>query len=136
MRLRFRQKILLSSSALLVALIVAMLLAVNYEGGQFARAGIGREIEGGRQRVNEAEQQRVEGLWLTASSVASFPEFHSLITDTDPATIRDALQEYQQTNKKSDLLLIVLDSRGHVLARTDKADTAQIAELTPFLESP
>src|SRR5437588_7282640 len=97
-RTPFRRKILLSSSALLIGLIVAMLIVVDYQGGLFARTGIEREIEDGRKRVKEAEQQRVESLWLTASFVAAYPSLRPLMTNTDGATIRDHLEDYQQQN--------------------------------------
>ena len=134
-RTPFRRKILIYSSALLIALIVAMLLVVNYQGQQFARTTIDREIQGGRQRVLDAERQRVEDLWLTANSITSFPALKELMTQTDGATIRGTLQEYQQTNKKSDVLLLVYSSNGKLLARTDKSDPSETPEIGPLLRS-
>lgn len=135
-RTPFRRKILIYSSILLIGLIAAMLLVVNYQGEAFARNTIDREIEGGRQRVKDAERQRVEDLWLATNSVASDTRLRPLVAETDGATIKDSLQDFQQQNKKSDLLLIVYNSKGQLLARTDKSDQAPVSEISPLLQSP
>lgn len=134
-RTPFRRKILIYSSVLLVALIVAMLLVVNYQDERFARTAIDREIEGGRLRVKDAERQRVEDLWLTANSITSFPTLRELMTQTDGPTIRASLQDYQQKNAQSDLLLIAYNASGQLLARTDKSDPAGTPEILPLLRS-
>jgi len=134
-RTPFRRRILIYSSALLITLVVAMLASINYLGGRFARSTIERQIEDGRLRITGVEQQRVRELWLTARFVASYPTLKSIILETDPPTRRDYLLAYLRDNK-SDLLLMLLDSRGNVLARTDKTDPLPAPELSAVVQSP
>ncbi len=125
-RLRLRWKILLYSSALLVALIAATLVYVSHQAGQFVDSRIAQDLERGRQRIQAAENERLDDLKLTAQLVASLPYLKAVLT-SDMATMRDTLVSYQQENHRPDLL-IVLDSHGATVARTD------IPEPVPVLD--
>ncbi len=116
-RLSLRWKILINTSALMVALIAAMLIYLNFETKRFVNERIATELEQGRDRVKTAEAERLADLRMTARLVASFPNLKALLT-TDLATIRDFLLAYKQENNSPDLL-IVLDRTGQVVARTD-----------------
>src|SRR6266545_3234323 len=115
-RAPLRWKMLLYSSALVVGLITAMLVYVNYRAERFVRENTGAELERGKERIHAAEAERLEALQLTARLVASFPDLKGLLT-TDFATIRDFLND-QKENVRFELL-IVLDPTGRVVARSD-----------------
>src|SRR5439155_26481905 len=127
MRLPLRRRILIYSSVLLLGLIAAMLVFVNYQAQRFVNERIGTELEQGIQRLNAAVNERLDDLQLTARLVASFPALKALLT-TDLATIRDFLKAYQQENEHAELL-IVLDPAGRVVARTDTPSLAPIPEV-------
>src|SRR5262245_53134623 len=112
-----RRKILIYWSTLLVALIVAMLIYVNFQAAWFVDERVQENLRQGIQRIVKAERDKLVGLQLTAQLVASFPDLKALLA-TDLGTIRDYLLDYQQRNKRSELL-IVLDPSGRTIARTD-----------------
>ena len=112
-----RRKILTYSSALLVALIVTMLVYVNFQAGWFVDERVRENLRQGIQRISKAERDQLAGLQLTAQLVASFPDLKALLA-TDLGTIRDYLLDYQQRNKRTELL-VVLDPAGRTIARTD-----------------
>ena len=116
--LSLRWKIATSVSILLVVLIATTLLFVNAQGAAYVAQQLAEEFDQSQRWIVGAEEQRLEGLRLTAGVVASFPDLKALLDNTDAATIRDFLAFYQQENQSSDLL-IVLDPFGEVLARTD-----------------
>jgi class 3 adenylate cyclase len=116
--MRFRSKILLYTSALLVLLIAAMVLFVNWQAQAFVAERITSDLEQGRQRIQLIESERLVGLRRTAQLVTSFPDLKKLYEETDLPTIRDFLLSYQRENRGTDLL-IVLDRRGVVVGRTD-----------------
>lgn len=112
-----RRKILIYSSTLLVTLIVAMLVYVNFQAGWFVDERVRDNLRQGIQRITKAERGELTGLQLTAQLVASFPDLKALLT-TDLGTIRDFLLDYQQRNRRSELLM-VFDPSGRMIARTD-----------------
>ena len=116
-RVPLRTRILFSSALLLVFLIAAMLVFVNYQANRFVSARITSDLEQGRERVADAENTQLTSLHDTARLVASFPDLKALL-GTDLATVRDFLLSYQQANNGPEIL-IVLDPRGSVVARTD-----------------
>ena len=126
LRMPLRRKILLSSSLLLLALIVSMLVFVNYQAEALVNERIKADLEHGVQDVANAENERLSGLRLTAQLVASFPELLALL-GTDFATVRDFLLAYQQENPQAELL-IVLDPIGQVVARTDALFAEPLSE--------
>ena len=124
-RIPLSTKILIYSSALLVALIAAMLVFVNFQAGRYVGEGIASDLNNGRDRAMTAENDRLADLQLTAELVASIPELKALLS-TDLATIRDFLTSYQQNNKRAELL-IVLDPAGRVVARTDELQPSPLS---------
>lgn len=125
-RLRLRWKILLYSSALLVALIAATLIYVSHQAGQFVDSRIAQDLERGRQRIQAAENERLDNLKLTAQLVASLPYLKAVLA-SDVATMRDTLLSYQQENHRPDLL-VVLDSHGATVARTDMPESVPLLD--------
>ena len=117
-RIPLRLKILLSSSALLVALIGAMLIYVSSQAERLVGQSIAKDLDQGRMRVGDAQNEQLAGLRQTARLVASLPQLKALLDKTDFATIKDFLVGYQQQNQGPNVL-IVLDQRGKVVARTD-----------------
>lgn len=120
LRIPLSLKILLSSSALLVALIGAMLIYVSSQADGLVGERIAKDLDQGRMRVGDAQNEQLAGLRQTARLVASLPQLKALL-GTDLATIRDFLVGYQQQNQGPNVL-IVLDPRGNVVARTDTLD--------------
>ena len=108
---------MLYSSSLIVALIVAMLVFVDYQADRFTGERIVANLEEGTRRVSAIETERLGRLQLIAQLVASFPELKAML-DTDYGTIRDFLQSYRLEHRHFELL-IVLDASGRVVARTD-----------------
>lgn len=125
-RVGLRGKILLYSSALIVTLIAATLVYVNFQAEAFVDDRVTRELDQGRERIAAAERERLDALALTARLVASFPSLKALLA-TDLATVRDFLLSYQQENRRAELL-IVLDPAGKVIARTDSPLPLEIAK--------
>ena len=117
-RFPLRVKILLSSSTLLVALIGAMLIYVSSHADHLVGERIAKDLEQGSARVADVQNVQLAGLRQTARLVASLPQLKALLSSTDLATIKDFLVGYQQQNQGPDVL-IVLDPRGKVVARTD-----------------
>src|SRR5437773_10258970 len=126
MKTPLRRKILLYSSSLLIVLIVTMLVYVNYQAERFVDQRIASDIEQGRARIKQADEDRIGTLKLTAGLVASLPGLKASLS-TDTGTVRDFLSYYQQQYTVAQLL-IVLDTAGRVVARTDTP------ELTPRSE--
>jgi class 3 adenylate cyclase len=134
-RLRLHWKILLYSSALLVALIVTMLVYVRAQAASFVNARLADDLRQGSERIKTAEDDEFANLHLSATLVASIPNLNALLTSTDMATIRDFLIPYQQQNKGTDLL-IVLDPKGKVVARTDEVNAEPIPEAAALWVQP
>jgi len=126
-RISLRWKILFYSGALLVVLIAATLVFVNYQAGQFVDGRIAQDLEQGRQRIVAAENERLASLKLTAQLVASFPDLKAALS-TDQQTVRDFLQSYQQEFPTASLL-IAMDQQGRVLARTDVPEAIPLADV-------
>jgi class 3 adenylate cyclase len=129
-RMSLRGKILLLSSAVLVALILAMLLYVGAQAKRYADERLGSDLDQDRQRIEIMQRERMAGLRLTAQLVASFPSLKALLATHDAATIQDFLVSYQQGNKRSDLL-IALDPAGRVLGRTDTMIPVALPDAEP-----
>lgn len=134
-RLKLHWKILLYSSALLVALIVTMLVYVRAQAARFVNARLAGDLEQGSERIKAAENEQLDKLRLTAALIASFPSLNALLTTNDVATIRDFLNTYQQQNRGPDLL-VVLDPKGKVVARTDEMNAEPIPEAAALWVQP
>src|SRR5438309_314500 len=93
-RLSLRWRILLSFSAVLVALILSMLLYVNYQANRFVNERMAEDLIQGRARIETIVADELNGLRLTADLVASIPQLKALL-GTDVPTIKDFLASYQ-----------------------------------------
>jgi class 3 adenylate cyclase len=111
---------------LLIVLIVAMLVYVDYQAERFVDERIRTDIEQGRQRIRAAEEERIRTLKLRADLVTSIPYLKPSL-ETDTSTIRDILLSYQQQSSLSELF-IVQDRAGRVVARTDTSEAAAVPE--------
>jgi len=134
-RTPFRRKIVFYSSALLIAVIVAMLAVVNYRGDRYVSERLESDIRQGRDRFVAEEAQRLKELFLTSQFVASYPELNALVDKTDSATTRDSLISFLVANKQTEVLLAVLRHDGTVVARTDRQEPTPIPELLPIIQS-
>jgi class 3 adenylate cyclase len=112
-----RVQILLASSAILAALIVATLLYVGYQANRFVGARLTADLQRSQEQIVADQAERFATLGVLAQLMASFPELRALLA-TDAATIRDFLLDYQKRTGRSELL-VVLDPAGRVVARTD-----------------
>src|SRR5450755_2944050 len=118
-------RILLSSSAVLVVLIVCMLAFVNFRAQSFVNDRISADLTQGSKRIDSTVNQQFDDLRLIARLVASIPVLNALL-GTDLPTIKDFLRDQQQ-NLGPDLL-IVFDRNGQVVARTDMDRAEQLPE--------
>ena len=116
-KMPLRIRILLYTTALMLSLLAAVFLYINYQAERFVNEGITADLVRGRSGVTAAEEERLSNLRLTAGLVASFPDLKALL-GTDVGTIRDFLIDYQRQNPRAELLF-VLDTAGKVVARTD-----------------
>jgi class 3 adenylate cyclase len=119
----------------LIVLIVTMLIFVSYQAGRFVNDRIQSEIAQGRERVRAAEEERLRNLRLTATVVASLPNFFAAL-GTDSATVKDFLTDYQQRTGTD--LFIGLNAARQVVARTDLQQPLPVsADLdTTILQTP
>ena len=124
-RMPLRWRILLSSSAVLVVLIVCMLAFVNFRARSFVSDRISADLTQGSKRIDSTVNQQFDELRLIARLVASIPYLSALL-GTDLPTIKDFLRDQQQ-NLGPDLL-IVFDRNGQVVARTDLDRAEQLPE--------
>ncbi len=112
-----RSRLLVAIGALVVALTGATLAYVGRLAGQAVTARVSADLVASRNTLANTHEARYERLTLVARLLASFPELLALL-GTDTATIRDFLTDYRERNAREELLL-VLDERGAVLARSD-----------------
>lgn len=120
-----RTKILVAASGLLLALIGATLAYVGWQANDFVGQRITEDLDDSRSVIAAAEADRLSTLRLTAQVLASFPQLRALLENTDAATIRDVLRDYQSRMPHAHLL-IVLGPHGQTLARTDAIASLEI----------
>lgn len=118
MRFRsLRSRLLVAIGALVVALTGATLTYVGWLANQAVTGRVSADLVRSRDTLVAAHGARYERLTLVARLLASFPDLLALM-GTDGATIRDFLTDYRERNARDELLL-VLDQRGAVVARSD-----------------
>lgn len=127
-RLTLRLKIPLYTSAIVVALIALMLAIVNWQAQSYVNQNVGEQLEKDRDGIQVVARERATGLRQAAQLVASYPALSALLLETDAVTIRDFLIGYTRENRRSELL-IVLDTSGRVLARTDTPENTAVPEV-------
>lgn len=131
-RLRLRWKILLYVSSLLVMLIAAMLVFVDWQSQRFVNQRLATDLEQGRRRVLEASGERFERLDYLAHNLSSYPDLKALLDTGDTPTIRDFLETHRAENGLD--LLIALDRTGKVVARTDAAEAIGLPDGQRWVE--
>ena len=133
LRLRLRWKILLYASSLLMALIAAMLVFVDWQSKRFVNQQLAADLEQGRRRVLEASGERFERLNYLAHNLSSYPDLKALLDTGDTPTIRDFLETHRAQNGLD--LLVALEPTGKVVARTDAAEAIALPEAQRWIES-
>ncbi len=133
LRLRLRWKILIYASSMLVALIAAMLVFVDWQAKRFVNQQLATELEQGRRRVLEASGERFERLNYLAQNLSSYPDLKALLDTGDTPTIRDFLETHRAQNGLD--LLVALEPGGKVVARTDAAEAIALPEAQRWIES-
>jgi class 3 adenylate cyclase len=113
-----RTRLLILGSTLVVALTVATLAYVSWLANTAVSGRITEDLQQSRRLVLADIGGRYRDLALVAELVASFPNLRALFA-TDAATIRDFLADYRQRHDRQELLL-ALDTRGQVVARSDR----------------
>src|SRR5688572_19428883 len=121
MRLPLRRKILLYSSSLLIVLIVTMLVYVSFQAERFVDERIANDIQQGRERILQAERERIQALRLSALLVAELPILKATIIDTNTRTVLDTLGEYERQIPYVDMFMFLNES-GNVVTRTDTTE--------------
>ncbi|MGE3842681.1 MAG: adenylate/guanylate cyclase domain-containing protein [Vicinamibacterales bacterium] len=122
-----RSRLLLSSSVLLAASIVATLAWVGFQGNRLVSERLASDLTRAAQLIDTAQAERYASLRITAELLAAFPELNAL-SQTDAATIRDFLLDYQRRTQRADLL-VLLTPQGEVQARTDAVSATAIADV-------
>ena len=118
MRFRsLRARLIATTGALIVSVTLATLAYVSLLANRTVDGRLAEDLERSRRAVAAAEAEQFSRLQLMAQMVASFPELRALLT-TDTATVRDFLSDYRERNGH-DGVLIALDGRGQVVARSD-----------------
>ena len=119
MRFRsLRSRLLVAIGTLVVALTGATLTYVGRLASQAVTERVSADLLKSRDTLVAAHETRYERLTLVARLLASFPDLLALFGTNDAATIRDFLTDYRERNARDELLL-VLDQRGTVIARSD-----------------
>jgi class 3 adenylate cyclase len=124
-----RTRILLISSALLIALTAATLAYVSVQANGYVNQRLVDELRRSQELIATVQRDRLARLQLVAQVVASFPVLRAL-ADTNAATVRDFLVEYEQRNAFAPLL-VLLDPAGNVIARTDTIAATPIPDVGP-----
>lgn len=112
-----RTRLLILGSALVVGLTAATLAYVSTLANAAVSGRIAADLQQSRGLVLADIGSRYRDLALVAELVASFPNLRALFA-TDAATIRDFLADYRQRHDRQELL-VALDTRGAVVARSD-----------------
>lgn len=122
-----RARLLGVQSVLVVGLTLATLVVVSVLADRAVRQRVAADLVRSRDAIVAADATRDGELRLVAELVASFPELRALFA-TDAATIRDFLSSYRQTHGRAELL-VALDARGQVVARSDTFAPLVIAQV-------
>jgi HAMP domain-containing protein len=107
------------SAALVLGAILAAVGITALRAGHVADQSVAEALAASRSAQLRFDGQRIARLRLMSRLVAGDPSFVAYVAEGDPASIHDLLLE-RQRDLQCDLAA-VLDRRGHVLARTDRA---------------
>lgn len=107
------------SAALVLGAILAAVGITALRAGHVADQSVAEALAASRSAQLRFDGQRIARLRLMSRLVAGDPSFVAYVAEGDPASIHDLLLE-RQRDLQCDLAA-VLDRRGRVLARTDRA---------------
>ena len=120
------------ASSMLLVLIGAMLLFVDWQAQGFVNDRLATDLEQGQRRVLDASGDRFDRLDYLAHNLASYPDLKALLDTHDTPTIRDFLETHRAENALD--LLIVLDRNGKVVARTDTTEATALPDGQRWIE--
>jgi serine/threonine-protein kinase len=103
--------------AVVISLVGGVLLFSYLRANRLAQESLAQALATTRSLYENLEIERLEKLELVNSAVAENPIFKAVVSETDMATVLDSAQE-MVLQVGSDFM-IVTDSEGMVLARTD-----------------
>jgi serine/threonine-protein kinase len=112
------QKILIFTSALVVALVATSLVFTTVQADRLAEENVTRGLTETRQVWETYQADRYNKLKLGIRVLGNDPSFKSLVETKDAATILDTLKERNEEIKAD--FFIVTDPAGAVVARTDR----------------
>ncbi|HUG53181.1 MAG TPA: protein kinase [Vicinamibacteria bacterium] len=112
------QKILIFTSALVVALVATSLVFTTAQAESLANENVARGLTQTRQVWETFQADRYNKLKLGIRVLGNDPFFKSVVETADAATILDTLQERNEEIKAD--FFIVTDPAGVVVARTDR----------------
>jgi eukaryotic-like serine/threonine-protein kinase len=112
------QKILLFTSALVVALVATTLAFTTWQADRLARQTLRQALAETSDVWDAFQADRYAKLRLGIRVLGNDPAFKALVENTDEATILDSLRE-RNLELKGDFI-IAADPEGVVLARTDR----------------
>ncbi len=129
------QKILLFTSVLVVALVVASLGFTTVQADRLARENVARGLAETRQVWETFQADRYNKLKLGIRVLGNDPGFKGLLETHDAATILDTLKERNE-DVKADFILVT-DPSGLVITRTDRpAAEGEDLSKTPIVMKP
>ncbi len=127
-----RRRFLAVWSALLILVVLLMWSYVRTMADRAVAGAIEADLGRAERLVARVHNGHLKELMLTARLLASIPELKALFVGTDAATVRDFLLGYQSRYPAAPIL-VALDTRGRVLARTDAAAALEPEAPEPWL---
>jgi eukaryotic-like serine/threonine-protein kinase len=113
-----RQKILLFTGALVVALVGGTLAFTTVQAGRLARATIRQGLDETREAWQALQADRFNKLRLGVRVLANDPPFKAALVETDQATAFDTMRE-RGRDLAADFMLAT-DATGRLVARSDR----------------
>jgi serine/threonine-protein kinase len=110
-------KIFVSFVVVVVALVGGVLAFSYQRANRLAQESLDQALATTRSLYENLEVERLEKLELINSAVTESPIFKAVVSETDMATVLDSAQE--MVHQVGTDFMIVTDSEGMVLARTD-----------------
>jgi len=115
-------RLFLMSGGLVLGAMAAAIGFTAWRAGQVADQWVSETLAASSTGQAGVERQRLGQLRLLARFVASDPSFAAYVAEADPTSVRDLLLERQREVACD--FMAVLDPRGRVVARTDRAGAA------------
>ena len=115
-------RLFLLSGGLVLAAMTAAVGLTAWRASQVANQWVQETLGASSEAQARVHHQRLTQLRLMTRFIAADPSFAAYVTETDPTSARDLLLERQREVECD--LMIVLDARGVVRARTDRSGAA------------